>query len=318
MSIEFYEHFDRAESNQSYDPKGVSQSNPAGVAGPLCWQLSSVSGTMFFQLPNAGATKKFHLWFRGNSHSSADVKIFVWHSGTTELGSVRVNAGSLHFQIYTGTATLQDTGDALISDDTWYHLLLTVTIGDSGSLELKVNGVVDASFSGDTQPGSETTIDRFGILYSTGAGTAYFDDVIVDTANSLGMATIKFYRPTGQGNYTAMTGTYADVDDPGINDGDTTKLTSVSNGDKESVTFGAHGLDAASTILAVGREVIAKGTNASIKTGYRIGGVDYMGSEHVLSGSYAPIVDISELNPADSNPFETTDLVPELVMESVI
>jgi hypothetical protein len=101
----------------------------------------------------------------------------AWLFNATELGSVRVNASTGLVEIYTSTATLRATGSIVIPLSTYVVIEVHVKIDNAvGEISVKVDGVDDATWTGDTQPGADTTVN---IIWGAvgGAGTMYLDDL---------------------------------------------------------------------------------------------------------------------------------------------
>lgn len=108
---------------------------------------------------------------------------FIWRNSTTELGSVRFEAG--HVTAYTGNSTgIIGTGALTLYANTWYLVEVYVKIADSGGrIVVKIDGTTDIDFTGDSKPGTATTIDN--IQFSGTAGqTHYFDDIAVNDTNN--------------------------------------------------------------------------------------------------------------------------------------
>ena len=143
-------------------------------------------------------------------------KLPMWQNGATELGSIRINQTTGFVEIYTGTATLVATGAISLQADTYYLLEVHVKIDDTvGIIEVKVDGVADASFSGDTKPGAATNID--GIFYN-GVGTVAFwvDDLALnDTTGGVddswcGDGKVALIKANANGDQSDLVGSDAD------------------------------------------------------------------------------------------------------------
>jgi hypothetical protein len=109
----------------------------------------------------------------------------AWFNGTTELGSARLYADHMDIELYTSTGTLQtSSSENLWITDRWNIIEVQVRIDNTtGLIKAFVNddgtySSAAASFSGDTQPGSETSIDFIGFGAST---AAYGDDWAVNS-----------------------------------------------------------------------------------------------------------------------------------------
>jgi len=109
-----------------------------------------------------------------------------WFNSTNDLGSVRMNPIGL-LEVYVG-GTLQATGTISLQLNAYYNIEIHVKVDNStGIIAVKVDGVPDVNFSGDTQPAALSTIDSLRIYNQTGV-TAYVDDIAInDTDNSDGL-----------------------------------------------------------------------------------------------------------------------------------
>jgi hypothetical protein len=133
-------------------------------------------------------------------------KFLRWEGPTgTVLGGLKINNSSGKIEVYTGNfATLVATGNAVIGINTWYVIEVHLVVGDSGSITVRVDLNEDSTFSGDTQPGTDTTVNniRWGNITS---GYFYVDDIIVhDTAGTMNNswpdgAKVYYMVPTGDG-----------------------------------------------------------------------------------------------------------------------
>jgi len=115
---------------------------------------------------------------------------FRFAKGTTNLVSVDVaSSGNISATIAGVTYTSTKTLDANVS----YHVQIGVVIGDSGSLEVRVNGSSSGWISAsaiDTKPGSDANVDVFRMRFEGGSfsGTKpvfYIDDFTLTYGNEL-------------------------------------------------------------------------------------------------------------------------------------
>jgi hypothetical protein len=104
-------------------------------------------------------------------------------------------------------ATKIITSNTIFQLNSWYVIELHIKVADSGGLvELRVDGVPEGTYSGDTKPGTAATIDRayWGLSMGTGL-QCYVDDVIInDTSGSVNNSwpnglKVKLLKPTADG-----------------------------------------------------------------------------------------------------------------------
>jgi hypothetical protein len=103
-------------------------------------------------------------------------------------------------------ATKIITSNTSFQLSSWYVIELHIKVADSGGLvELRVDGVPEGTYSGDTKPGTAATIDRLYWGYDATSMDYYIDDIIVnDTSGSVNNSwpnglKVKLLKPTGDG-----------------------------------------------------------------------------------------------------------------------
>lgn len=128
-----------------------------------------------------------------------------FYNGTTLLAKLQISGNGGYVQAYRGT-TLIATGSTVINYDSAYLFEVKYTPhGTTGDFKVKVNGILDIDFSGNTTPGA-TSVD--GIMLSNNDGNiapGYFDNVVIDDANFPGNTRIQAIKPTASGNSTQWT-----------------------------------------------------------------------------------------------------------------
>ncbi len=103
------------------------------------------------------------------------IGLFVIYTGTTEIGSVSLDQTTQTISLYTSTATLLATSAAAVFPvNSYFTLDVHFRMLDAGGLyEAFVDGVSVVSFTGDTKPGTDTTVNSFGFA---GNNLWYFDE----------------------------------------------------------------------------------------------------------------------------------------------
>ncbi len=137
------------------------------------------------------------------SDASADAKVSLLKDGSGYAGTLHLHDGliALHQGEYTGT--LLDTAVGAYGYGAWHYLEFDYTIGDSGSWEVRVDGVTVASGTGDTKPGSITTADYFKVTDDSTTGHAfYWCDFYVDSDTLHGDCIVQTVLPSGAGAST--------------------------------------------------------------------------------------------------------------------
>lgn len=234
--------------------------------------------------------------------------------GATVQCDVRVTSGG-NFSV-TRNGTLLGTSSLAVALGTYYFLEFKCAIADSGgTYELRVDGVVVVSGTGDTKNTANATADRVQLgLTDTFGYASNIDDVYVcdgtgSTHNDfLGDSKAIPGRPTGAGATTAWTpsaGANWECVDDAAPDDDATYTESVTPGQVD--TFAVPAL-AATPVAIHGVQVSfnARKTDAgpaSVAAVLRSGGVDYVGATVPLSTTYTYVSHIWESDPATGLPW---------------
>lgn len=212
-------------------------------------------------------------------------------------------AGGLYFNTDRRLYLVQQDGSVAVAPyslqlavDTWYHVMLRLTVGAAATIEAKLGGtVILTNASADTRPsGSGTDVDRILSVGST--GDTIIDDLVVSDSAYPGDARTYTVKPNGAGNAQQFTPSSAVAHDTLVDDvppntaGSDDYVYSSTVGHREQ--FALEAMPAISgnyTILAAQVKVIASesaATGLSIDTGVRAGTTNYDdGLTHALQTS---------------------------------
>jgi len=264
----------------------------------------------------------------------AAVKIASYPNGNGALFTFRDNTGSAQacvcvtsggtLSLLRGTTsgtTLATSSNSLMTG-AWNYIEAKITIADSGGVfEVRVNGEVWATFSGDTKYSSTlSTANAIKLGGLPSAINAWYDDFyICDGAGSsnntyLGDARVDTIFPSGAGasaqfTPTGSTNNWENVDESSPND-DTDYNAADTAGYIDSFTF-ADLSSLSSTILGVQENIIARKDDAGtrlLRGITRISSTNYEGSDLTLSDSYLVQRQIWEKNPATSAAWTESDI----------
>ena len=143
-------------STASYVTKALSSSGATAIVG-VAWKVAALPGT---------------------NHEILQ----ILESGSVQVGLEITSSGALRVYRSTSGTTLITTA-GIISAGVWYFLELKVTIANSGgTAEIKVDGVSEGSFSGDTQNTGNATWSSISLGQRTGTNLTHtqdFDDLYV-------------------------------------------------------------------------------------------------------------------------------------------
>jgi len=149
----------------------------------------------------------FRFGFRFNGYQGA---IFIWYNGGTRLGYIGIDS-SRRLVIYTGDV-LRATGTIVLSLSAWYLIEVHVLISDTGVVEVRLDGILDVSYSGDTKPGAEATIN---VCRYCGDSVQFDDLAMNDTTGAVdnswcGDGKVVMLTPNANGDLSQLMGSDAD------------------------------------------------------------------------------------------------------------
>ncbi|MFH2011672.1 MAG: hypothetical protein ABIJ37_03055 [Pseudomonadota bacterium] len=249
----------------------------------------------------------FALRIKINSVTSGRAS-FSWRKGSNAILQFALN-GSGNYCVYRGT-TLITTGSKIMDTEEYLiegHIVIHDT---TGVIQLKIDEVLDIDFSGDTKPGSDTTVDRFLL----GRGTigfesaAYFDNIIIDDADWIGDTSIQAITVTGAGTTTdwdPSTGSnYECVDEIPYSDTDYNNTNTTNEIDTFAMSNLTGNIDSVKCVQLQAR-VAYEGapTPTHIQLGVRSGGTDYFATDKSPGVSFDVISKILETDPDTSSPW---------------
>lgn len=263
---------------------------------------------------------RFAVYFSVNETVS---DYFQLKSGATTQIGLALETTNRHFTLKVGSTTVA-TGSAVYNMYTWYVIELHATFSDAGGVaQLKVDGVLDINYTGDTKPSTPTTCNTLYWYVNTdddGNGLR-IDDIAVnstegDSDNSwCGDGRIILIRPgsdTGTLQLTPSTGTthYTLVDEIPFNTTDYVSGSVVDEYDLYGLT--SSGLSASSVVrwvkpVAYGADTVASGGKISV--GIKTNGTEYWSDDVSLLTSYTSVSGSTySLNPQTGLPWTLDEL----------
>ncbi len=255
---------------------------------------------------------KFWVYFT-YFYTNANIPIIYLSDNTGVQVSLSIfstigTTGTLKIWRYLPDYYLLGTGTTSLALNTWYLFEGKIFINDSGTAQIKLNGIsspYEIDFSGDTQYQTGDTITKIEIGGFGGAvHKGYLDDFVLEDANWIGDTRIYKKQATGAGNsagWTPSTGNnWACVDEIPASDSD--YLTTNSNDIVDSYATGSlPGAVTSVKCLQVQARCVREGssTPTTIKPGVRSGGTDYPKSAGIaVPASIKSLAYILETDPA--------------------
>jgi hypothetical protein len=229
MSLLFFDGFD------GYDSSGdllTANATWFGVSGSISSTVRQGTGKSFLTNNYAHsylqfsdqAGKTIYIGFALRKPDNININILilrsVWNTDSaqcsvrvSDLGYLELRAGD------SATSTLLATGTIEIVANSFYYIEIGVLVANAGSCTIKVNGVTDINFTGDTQTQATNSIPY--ILF--GNAIFYLDDLYVCNSDGsinntyLGDVVCEILTPTSDSSiqWTRSTGadSYANVDE---------------------------------------------------------------------------------------------------------
>lgn len=220
----------------------------AGEYLPACSIYGTAGQGMVFDI---SALSLSDGWLRvpveAGNRQTVDYPVIMLSGATTDLFRIIATAtntagtgvakaqywdGSAWQDIATLTTTLTSASDSIV-DIHW-------NIANSGGeITVYINGVSEASFSGDTLRTADTTIDTVKLcsMYNDATYDTNFGPLVIANADTRGCVWT-FDAPNANGNYTEFTGGEPEVDDIALFSGhDTNSAIGDANGERMSLTF---------------------------------------------------------------------------------
>ena len=285
-----------AESNAT-----VVSSSGLDMDGDYCLDLAESTEYIEKDL-TADDEMYFAFLYRPGAATAAGVLIFL--DGATLVGHLKRDSGVL--KAYSSLFSLLSAGSIAVNINTTYRIEVYYKIADSGGrFVVKVDGVTDIDFTGDTKPSTNTQFNKVRLGYfqnATGYSYAHFDNFIMDDLAWIGDTKIQAIVPTAGGNSTgwaASTGSnFACVDEVPPSDADYVSA----NANDVSDTYVAGDLTGSiDSIKCIQVQARARTEGAptptNLKLVVRSGGTDYLSGDKAVPAAEKGLSHIWETDP---------------------
>jgi len=286
---------------------------PAGMDGSYAGQVASSNA--FLEKTLSAAAEYYAAFLSKITYTlGGSSSICLLKSGSTILVDIKRNASSGKIEAYRGS-TLIATGTAMLVLSQVYHLQVRANIHDTtGIVQVKVDGILDIDFSGDTKPGTETTINAF-LIGQTAVNpmTIQFDNVVIDGAAWPGKTNIQAIRSSGAGNSTQWTpsagANWDCVDEVPASDADNV----VTNANDQVDLYAAGNLvgtvDSVVCVQVQARAVKeGAATPQNLALGVRTGATDYFSSDKIIPTAAKSVFNLWAQNPNTSAAWTKTEV----------
>lgn len=236
--------------------------------------------------------------------------VLVTRDVAANQGSVRLNAdGTL--SLLRGAAVVATSVLTLLANVFYYVEFKHIILNAGGTLEVRVDGAVWATFAGDTQETVNPTANVIMVGIAGGGLTHHYDDLyILDGTGAApnndyqGNSQVEAIVPVGVGNYTEWTTlvgapTHWQAEDEIPPDEDTSYVESATLDQRDTYVMG-NITPASATINGIQVLMRARTTlagAAEIARLYRNAGVDSQGADIALQTTYNYAIEVLELDP---------------------
>jgi hypothetical protein len=190
---------------------GATLTNSYPLSGDYCMYVTD--SNYFRWTTDAVGDFYIQLGLKFTNSGTQDGNILKWYAGTTILGMLSFNPIDQKVSVFKGnrTSNLGTSSQQLLYNQ-WYYIEMRIVLDpSSGSVQLKIDGETQFTFSGSTTPDSTSSTLFYMCSEVVGSGSSthyYVDDIVInDTTGSYNNtwpngAKIVLLFPTGRGNST--------------------------------------------------------------------------------------------------------------------
>lgn len=315
MSRIFIDGFESGEHDMWDINAGAIVMSPVGLPMDGDYCLDLVGNTDHLD-KNIAVTNEMYFAFLYRPSAEDSVSMISLWDGT--VWKIRLNrASSSNVIIFYRGGTQLDAGTiALTVGGTYLIEFWCLIHGISGRMVVKVDGITDIDYTGDTEHLTGDKFNKVMLGYDTGVSSypgAYFDNFIMDDSSWIGDTKIQALVPTGVGNSSDWTpsvgNNYACVDEIPPNDADYVSVNAVNATDTYITENLSGSIDSIKCIQVQSRsrkEGIPIPTNLKLIT--RVNGTNYLSGDKPVPSSMESRYNLWELNPDDSQAWEEVDI----------
>lgn len=292
-------------------------------SGSYAAQSQSSSAFKYFELSIPATTELYiRCGVRIDSLASGGIGAIKLLNGTTVLDQITFAIVGVQYPSLLVSTSVVATSTTPLVSNTWHLFEAHLKVDNAGVFELKQDGIQTITYSGDTQPGLATTIDKIQFGCS-GFEIVQIDDIAINDITGavdnswIGDGHVIMLKPDANGDSSQLTGSdgnstdnYLLVDDV-PSDGDTTYVQSATAGQKDLYNLSACGLSnvVIGRVWAEARAIDTGSGGGQVKLVTKAGATETDSAALTLSTSYAAIKSAEMLvNPADSAAWEVADL----------
>lgn len=169
---------------------------------------------------------------------STHAYFFVYLDNGSDFFTVGCDSGNLVVKI---NGSIVARGTKVITLETWMNLQFHIKVDDTvGKLQVKLNGLLEIDYTGDTKVGSNTTLVSIGVVNSFNFSYIYVDHIVASDSDWTDDVRIEALVPNSDDSvaWDRSTGAdnYANVDDIPVDDANYNYTTVDGETDKVGLT----------------------------------------------------------------------------------
>lgn len=318
MSRIFIDGFEAGEHDMwdAEDNATVVSSAGLDMDGDYCLDLNDGSEYVEKNI-TADDEMYFAFLYRPTNNTTSEEMLVLYYDTTVMVHILRTNNINGNIKAHRGVFTLLATGTINMLIDNTYLIEVYVKIADSGGrVTIKIDGVTDVDFTGDTKEGANTQFNKIRLGYGPSVAytaIAYFDNFIMDDAAWIGNTKIQKILPTGGGSSTIWNpsagANWQCVDERPPSDVDYVSTNTVDQVDTYQASDMVGAIGTVKCVQIQSRtESDGAPTPTNLKLAVRSGGTDYFSGDKSVPAAPKGLHNLWETNPADSLAWEEADV----------
>lgn len=199
MSRIFIDGFESGGSHLWDTRVGLSVSSGiAGMDGNYCLYANQ----MDYAEKIVPSKSEYWCAFRFRPSSSSNAAVVSFYNNTNLLGYLKRNTSTNVLEAWRNGALLA-SGSATVAAGTTYLIEVHYKPDSAnGVFQVKVNGIADIDFAGNSGTTADINRVRLGFFSGTIYAYCYYDNFILDDSGWIGDTRIQVIQPTGAGNST--------------------------------------------------------------------------------------------------------------------
>ena len=192
MAREFIDGFEGKTTALWNEATGIVAAAAPGMTGGGCLYCLDDK----YVVKTVTARNQYYIAFKYRKFNNSFGRLVRFRNGTNNLGSVVRNENSYVLDAVYSSSVVASTPGVVIALDTTYLVeVYYKSNSTTGRIVIKINGTTVIDYTGNT---GSSNVDNIKF----GDGNAYYDDIVIETANWIGDTRIQPIIVTGNGSST--------------------------------------------------------------------------------------------------------------------